>query len=900
MALILALIETSVLFTAVSGTVLLWARPILVDWIDVMTVLGQGLAVSLCCVVAFYYNDLYDLHIVRSFGGFASRLLQSFGVAFILLAFFYALFPGARIVEGVFVSSLVTVVGFLLPLRAISYIVMRSRAFIERVLILGTGALSQKLVAEIEARPECGYAIAGIIDDGATSGARPESGPPVLGPANSLQKIVEDERVDRIIVAMAERRGRLPMDQLLAVRVQSGIMVEDGAEVYERLTEKLAVESLTPSALIFSKDFRKSRLDLAVSRSISLLASVAGLIVLSPLFGLIALAIKLESPGPVFFVQPRAGRQGRDFRLIKFRTMRPAAGQTSEWAADNDDRVTRVGKWLRKFRLDELPQLVNVLRGDMNLVGPRPHPVSNYQLFIEQIPYYALRSVVRPGVTGWAQVRHGYANNLEEETEKMRYDLYYIKHLSLWFDLRILFDTVKIVLFGRGATRCRCLPRRSESGGQTMSILDRIEDKTARIAVLGQGYVGLPLAVAFACSGFRVTGLDTAADRIDALQRGESYIPDVPSEQLQEVVQAGRFRATSDVAVLAEQDVVIICVPTPLRKSRDPDISHVVAAAEDVARHLRPPQLIVLESTTYPGHDRGGSPPAVPAWRPPRGRGFLPVLFARADRSGEPRVRDQGDSEAGGGGHPGLHAGGRSAVPPDRGPGLRAVVAHGGRAGQALREHVPECQHRPRQRDGADLPPPWRECVGGHPGRGDEAVRLHAVLPRTRASAATAFPWTRCTCLAGAAQGLEPKLIGVADEINRTMPEYVFQLVTDALNERGKAVKGARILVLGVAYKRGVGDMRESPAYEIMEELIERGAQVQYADPFVPTLVIHGQRLEAAKLERGLLRWCDIALILTDHREFDYETVVTEAPLVVDTRNATRGLAGHDTKIVRL
>jgi exopolysaccharide biosynthesis polyprenyl glycosylphosphotransferase/polysaccharide deacetylase family protein (PEP-CTERM system associated) len=451
-ALFLALIETSVLFTAVSGAVLLWARPILVDWIDVMSVLGQGVAVSLCCVVSFYYNDLYDLHIVRSFGGFTARLLQSFGVAFILLAFFYALFPGARITEGVFVSSLFTVLGFLLPLRAISYVVMRSRPFVERVLILGTGALSTKLVAEIEARPESRYAVAGIVGEGATGRAAPESGPPLLGPMTSLQKIVEEERVDRVIVAMAERRGRLPMDQLLAIRVQSGVMVEDGAEAYEHLTEKLAVDTLTPSALIFSKDFRKSPLDLAVSRTISLVTSVIGLIALAPLLGLIALAITLDSPGPVFFVQARAGRHGRDFRLIKFRTMRPASRETSEWAGDNDDRVTRIGKWLRKFRLDELPQFLNILRGDMNLVGPRPHPVSNYQLFIENIPYYALRSGVRPGVTGWAQVRYGYANNLEEETEKMRYDLYYIKHLSLWFDLRILLDTVKIILFGRGST----------------------------------------------------------------------------------------------------------------------------------------------------------------------------------------------------------------------------------------------------------------------------------------------------------------------------------------------------------------------------------------------------------------------------------------------------------------
>jgi lipopolysaccharide/colanic/teichoic acid biosynthesis glycosyltransferase len=153
----------------------------------------------------------------------------------------------------------------------------------------------------------------------------------------------------------------------------------------------------------------------------------------------------------VFFRQDRIGLHGRRFSLVKFRTMRPVAAEVSAWVRDNEDRITRVGRVLRKFRVDELPQFINVLRGDMNLVGPRPHPVVNYELFAREIPYYALRAAVRPGVTGWAQVRYGYANNLEEETEKMRYDLYYVKHLSVWLDLRILVDTVKVVAFGLGS-----------------------------------------------------------------------------------------------------------------------------------------------------------------------------------------------------------------------------------------------------------------------------------------------------------------------------------------------------------------------------------------------------------------------------------------------------------------
>ena len=179
------------------------------------------------------------------------------------------------------------------------------------------------------------------------------------------------------------------------------------------------------------------------------------LVTLSPLLALIALVIKLDSKGPVVFVQTRAGKDGRPFELLKFRTMHPCEERPSEWVQDNADRITRVGRRLRRFRLDELPQLVNILRGEMNLVGPRPHPACNQEIFEQNIAYYTLRSTVRPGVTGWAQVWYGYANNIEEETEKMRYDLYYIKNRSLRLDARILLETVRIILLGHGSNRVR-------------------------------------------------------------------------------------------------------------------------------------------------------------------------------------------------------------------------------------------------------------------------------------------------------------------------------------------------------------------------------------------------------------------------------------------------------------
>ena len=257
----------------------------------------------------------------------------------------------------------------------------------------------------------------------------------------------------RIVVAVADRRQRLPLQLLLESRVR-GIIVEDALEFYERLSGKIAIEALNPSALILSsKGFRNHGAAEMVARITSFVAAALGLLCTAPLLLLIAAAVKLESRGPVLFVQERAGRNGRPFGLLKFRTMRPSVQHRSEWVRDNADRITKLGGLLRRFRLDEVPQLVNVLKGEMNLVGPRPHPTCNHTMFTERIAYYGIRSTVRPGVTGWAQVRYGYANNLEEETEKMRYDLFYIKNRSLWLDARILVQTILVVFRGEGANR---------------------------------------------------------------------------------------------------------------------------------------------------------------------------------------------------------------------------------------------------------------------------------------------------------------------------------------------------------------------------------------------------------------------------------------------------------------
>lgn len=319
---------------------------------------------------------------------------------------------------------------------------------VERILILGLTPLAEQLIDEIERRPGR-RVIVGVLDDGRLVGGGHEE-------VARLQTIIEKLSPHRLVVALRERRGRTPFGTLLESCIARGVIVEDVVEYYERVTAKLAFESLAPMAVILAGGFRPPRLHQAVARLSSLVVALVALVLSAPILGIVALLIKLDSPGPVFFRQRRVGIGGRPFTLVKFRTMAHGGTRRSEWEGDNRDAVTRVGRFLRSFRIDELPQFLNIIRGDMNLIGPRPHPVSNLELLTlvarnlneltgAAISCYMLRALVRPGLTGWAQVRYRYANNLEEELEKLRYDLYYVKHLSLWLDLRIALETIKVL-----------------------------------------------------------------------------------------------------------------------------------------------------------------------------------------------------------------------------------------------------------------------------------------------------------------------------------------------------------------------------------------------------------------------------------------------------------------------
>jgi exopolysaccharide biosynthesis polyprenyl glycosylphosphotransferase len=258
-------------------------------------------------------------------------------------------------------------------------------------------------------------------------------------------------KVRRVIVAMGDQRSKLPINELLGLKT-SGITIQEGADFYELTTGKLPIDALRLSWLVFSPGFRVSKIILIYKRAVSLLLAGLGLLFLSPLIALIALAIRLDSPGPVIFRQLRIGKGGQPFTLFKFRTMFVNAdlGGYPKPAEHNDQRVTRVGRWLRRFRLDEIPQLYNILRGQMYFVGPRPFVPEQEMELAQQIPLYTQRWTVKPGATGWAQVQRGYCASLGDNTDKLAYDLFYIKNTSISLDLLILIKTIKIVFAGQG------------------------------------------------------------------------------------------------------------------------------------------------------------------------------------------------------------------------------------------------------------------------------------------------------------------------------------------------------------------------------------------------------------------------------------------------------------------
>ncbi len=402
------------------------------------------------CQICFYYNDLYDLTVVHSNRELLIRLLQAAGAASIIIALLYLLVPSLNIGNGIFVSSLVIFLVAIIAWRLLFNRLAYASHLEERVLIVGSGATARMVARQIQHQHDFGYRVVGHVND--QPGGQGVLNPATLGTAEELPRIVRDYDVDRIVVALSDRRGHLPISELLEAKL-SGIKVEDATTTYERLTGKILIDDLKPSWLVFSDGFVISGWTRFVKRAIDLLLASVGFVLAAPLTLLTGLAVYLDSGGPILYCQERVGENGRIFTVFKFRSMRVDAeeGGTPVWATLHDTRTTRVGRIIRMTRLDELPQLWNVLRGDMSFVGPRPERPFFMDQLSEEIPFYQQRHAVKPGLTGWAQIKYQYGSSVEDAMEKLRYDLYYVKHLSIALDLSIVFDTVKVIIFGKGA-----------------------------------------------------------------------------------------------------------------------------------------------------------------------------------------------------------------------------------------------------------------------------------------------------------------------------------------------------------------------------------------------------------------------------------------------------------------
>jgi sugar transferase (PEP-CTERM system associated) len=416
------------------------------------TSFGRALIFAITFQVSLHLKDAYDFRVQLSPLGVVMRFIQGIALAYTAVSILYWALPGLRVGPGSLAILFLTASAVLLVWHLLLRLYFRLFTRRSKVLILGTGRLARALAREILQRPELGFAVCGFLDDDPSLLGVSIVNPKVIGSNLDLKRIVAEQPVNKIVVELQDRRGRLPIDDLLELKT-SGVSIEEATSLYERLTGKIAVENLKASWMVFSDGFGVSRGKALLTQSMSVAVSLVLSVVFIPILPLIALLIKLDSRGPVFFGQERVGQQGKIFKLWKFRSMRHDAERLTGpiWAKSADDRVTRVGKYLRRTRLDELPQLFNILKGDMNLVGPRPERSHFVRELSEVIPFYQLRHAVRPGVTGWAQINYRYGNSVDDAIEKLQYDLFYIKNMSVMLDAFVIFDTIKTVLVRKGS-----------------------------------------------------------------------------------------------------------------------------------------------------------------------------------------------------------------------------------------------------------------------------------------------------------------------------------------------------------------------------------------------------------------------------------------------------------------
>ncbi len=408
--------------------------------------LSKAITVTIVFQLCLYFFDLYDLRQDLNLPDTATRLTQAFGVGCIILAVFYYISPWITIATSIFWSSYLVICITLLGYRFAYHKILRQKLFVQGIVVIGTGKLAQDIATELEERHNAMYRIVAFV--GEDSGNKYNI--PVVPSLEEMKSLLSVETIERIIVAPDDRRGATPVRTLLNCKIR-GTNIEQGVSFYERITGKILVERVDPSWIIFSDGFVLSRLRYFLKRLMDILLAAPLLLCSLPVLILSAIIIKVESPGPIFYLQERVGLNGKEFRIIKFRSMcNDAEKNGAVWAVENDTRITKFGRFIRKVRIDELPQLWNVLQGEMSLVGPRPERQVFVDDLVNDIPYYNMRHGVKPGVTGWAQVCYPYGATKKDALRKLEYDLFYIKNNSLALDLLVIFYTVKTVLFGKG------------------------------------------------------------------------------------------------------------------------------------------------------------------------------------------------------------------------------------------------------------------------------------------------------------------------------------------------------------------------------------------------------------------------------------------------------------------
>ena len=406
------------------------------------------------CQICLYYNDLYDFKVASTIVEVSIRLLQSLGTASIVLALIYWAFPVVIINQLIFMLSIGFLLIFIIGWRLLYIFIVKKGIFNRNIILLGSSPLAFDILNEIAMEPDCGYSVSVIIPDSEDEildndilekiSVRKEK--------KDLCSVAKETGINKVVVALKEQRGLFPTQELIRCRT-AGIEVLEGSSFYEMLTGKVLVTQIKPSWLIFSEGFRKSKLTTMLKRFEDIFISIIMLILMSPVLIVVSILIKLESKGRIFFYQNRVGQKKKEFRMHKFRSMVEDAEKKSGpvWAQTDDARITKVGRIIRRFRIDELPQLWDVLIGKMSMVGPRPERKHFTDDLENKIPFYSQRFIVKPGITGWAQISYSYGSNMDDAIEKLNYDLFYIKNLSIIMDMVILLRTAKTVLLGRGA-----------------------------------------------------------------------------------------------------------------------------------------------------------------------------------------------------------------------------------------------------------------------------------------------------------------------------------------------------------------------------------------------------------------------------------------------------------------